>query len=211
MTLPTGPEAVGPGLIFATLRRGGILVLALGLVLGISVPRAEAFDIQLMGNFDVVPISPLQNTGSIGFGGGGRITWEYSPDWDISASIMTNIFPTSSTIPQNPVTYETNSSGLSAITPITIGLYHVLYRTRAKNWLYAIADLGGALEYSYGAGRLSPEPFGELGGGFSFKEWFIEERVGAMPLAFPAYPQPGSPSGPLILITTSVGVHFFVF
>jgi hypothetical protein len=164
-----------------------------------------------MGNFDVVPVSPLQNNGSFGFGGGARITWEYLPDWDITATLMTNIFETSSTISQNPVTYSPNTSGLMSITPLSFGLYHVLYRTKAKNWLYAIADVGVGFEYAYGSGHLSPEPYGEVGAGFSFKQWFVEERFSAMPLAFPAYPSAGFSSGPLLFLTTSVGVHFFVF
>lgn len=185
--------------------------MAFLVLLSIHVRPSRAFDVQLMGNFDVLPVSPLQNEGALGVGGGGRITWEYLPDWSFTASLMTNIFQTSATIPQNPVTYSINSSGLMSITPLTFGLYHILYRTKSKNWIYALVDLGAALEYSYGSGRITPEPFGEAGAGFSFKQWFIEERVAGMPLAFPAYPSPTSQPGALLFLTTSVGVHFFVF
>ncbi len=186
-----------------------LLMLAL---LALLLPSpARAFDVQLMGTFDYVPLSPLQNNAPIAWGGGVRMTWEYLPDWDITATLMTNIFQTSQTIPENPVTFSTNSSGLSSITPLSFGLYHVLYRTKDKDWIYAIADVGAAFENSYGGGHITPEPFGEIGAGWSFKQWFIEERVAAVPLAFPSYPGPGFSSGPLLMISTSVGVHFFVF
>jgi hypothetical protein len=164
-----------------------------------------------MGNFDYLAESPLQNNSPEGWGGGIRVTWEYIPDWDITATLMTNIFQTTQTIAQNPVTYSPNNSGLMSLTPLSFGVYHVLYRRPNKNWIYAIADVGAALEYSYGGGHITPEPFGEVGAGYSFKQWFIEERVAAVPLAFPSYPGPGFSGGPLLMITTSVGVHFFVF
>ncbi len=200
------------------LARTGIrsrLVTAVFLILiavVVLVPsRARAFDVQLMGNFDYVPLSPLQNNEPIAWGGGVRMTWEYLPDWDITATLMTNFFQTTQTLPENPVTYTPNSSGLSTITPLSFGLYHVLYRTKKHNWLYAIGDVGVALENSFGGGHVTPEPFGEVGIGWSFKQWFIEERAAAVPLAFPSYPGPGFSGGPLLMITTSVGVHFFVF
>ncbi|MCL5284295.1 MAG: hypothetical protein M1313_00815 [Nitrospirae bacterium] len=196
-------------------KTGRILSPATFLLLALSViffpSPARAFDVQLMGNFDYVPLSPLQNSAPIAWGGGVRMTWEYLPDWDITATLMTNIFQTSQTIPENPVTYSPNSSGLSSITPLSFGIYHVLYRTKDKNWIYAIADVGAAFENAYGGGHITPEPFGEIGAGWSFKQWFIEERVAAVPLAFPSYPGPSFSGGPLLMITTSVGVHFFVF
>ena len=185
--------------------------LVFGALLFFSPGRARAFDVQLMGNVDYLPVSPLQNTSPVAWGGGVRMTWEYLPDWDITATLMTNIFQTAQTIPENPVTYSPNTSGLMSLTPLSFGIYHTLYRTSKKNWIYAIADVGAALEYSYGGGHITPEPYGEIGAGFSFKQWFIEERVAGMPLAFPAYPSPAFTSGPLIMITTSVGVHFFIF
>jgi hypothetical protein len=205
-----------PSTVFFFLRRtelarlGQILVLLL-LSLTLSPKIAQAFDVQFMGNFDYLAKSPLQNNSPEAWGGGVRMTWEYIPDWDITATLMTNIIQTTQTIAENPVTYSPNNSGLMSLSPLSFGVYHVLYRTKKKNWIYAIADVGAALEYSYGGGRITPEPFGEVGAGFSFKQWFIEERVEGMPLAFPAYPSPAFTSGPLIMFTTSVGVHFFVF
>jgi hypothetical protein len=211
-SITTGATQNGEGKEARLRLKGPVsLVLAFLILLTFFARPARAFDVQLMGNFDVAPISPLQNEGSIGVGGGARVIWEYLPDWDFTATLMTNIFQTGPTIPQNPVTYSVNTSGLMSITPLSFGLYHVLYRTKAKNWIYAIADVGAALEYSYGSGHISQEPFGEVGAGFSFKQWFFEERVEGMPLAFPAYPSPAYAPGPLLFITTSVGVHFFVF
>ena len=204
-----------PGLSGSRMPRGfrlpPLLLVALFLLLFLLPRTARAFDVQFMGNFDYLAKSPLQNNSPEGWGGGVRMTWEYIPDWDITATLMTNIFQTTQTIAQNPVTYSPNNSGLMSLTPLSFGVYHILYRTKNKDWIYAIADVGAALEYSYGGGHITPEPFGEVGAGYSFKQWFIEERAEAMPLAFPAYPSPAFSSGPLIMFTTSVGVHFFVF
>ncbi len=172
---------------------------------------SRAFDIQLMGNFDYLPTSPLQNSSPFGWGGTIRMMWEFRPDWDFTANLGANFFETTQTVPINPVTYYPNNSGLVSITPLSFGIYHVLYRNKAKDWLYALGDIGSAFEYSFGRGRITPEPFAELGVGWSFKQWFLEERLAGVPLAFPAYPGPGFSAGPLIMITTSVGVHFFVF
>jgi hypothetical protein len=176
-----------------------------------AVPRpALAIDIQFIGDFDVTPISPLQNEGVFGGGGTVRVAFEYIPDWNIYFSAGAQFFPTSTTNPAiNPITYEANNGGLVSLIPLTVGGSHIFYRISKTQNFYALADAGVAFEYGYGNSSPTPEPYVEAGAGYDYREFFIEETVGYMPLAFGAY-QPSQP-GALVMFTTGIGVHFFQF
>ncbi|MHB1285663.1 MAG: hypothetical protein ACYCYP_03720 [Leptospirales bacterium] len=180
------------------------------LIWGVSPTQpASAVDLQFLGNINIIPISPLQNQGIVGGGGDIRLLWEIIPDWSATLSGGAHFFTTSTNPGINQVTYEANTSGLVSIIPITVGISHVVYRTASKNTFFFDASAGTAFEFVYGNSHSTMEPFFEAGGGFSLKEFFIEESVGAMPLAFGAYAPPQS--GPLVMFMTSFGVHFFQF
>ncbi|MHB8423344.1 MAG: hypothetical protein ACYC9S_09095 [Leptospirales bacterium] len=184
-----------------------IALLLIGSLL--SVRPALAVDLQFLGDLDLAPVSPLQNQGIIGGGGDIRILWDIIPDWSATLSAGAHFFPTATNPGINQVTYETNTAGLVSIVPVTVGLSHVIYRTAKKNTFFLTGAAGTAFEFAYGNGHPTPEPYVEAGAGFSLKEFFFEERVGAMPLAFGAY-APSQP-GALVLFITSFGVHFFQF
>ena len=170
---------------------------------------ASAVDLQFLGDMTIAPISPLQNAGIVGGGGDIRVLWEVLPDWDAMFSAGIQVFPTGTSPGPNTVTFEPNTGGLISIVPVTFGFSHVLYRTRKKNTFFLTGGIGPGFEFSYGANHPEVEPYAEIGGGFSLKEFFLEERVGVMPLAFGAYQPAGS--GPLVMFITSLGIHFFQF
>ena len=174
-----------------------------------AIQPAMAVDLQFLGDLDLIPISPLQNQGIVGGGGDIRLLWEIIPDWSATLSGGAHFFPTATYPGINTVTYEANTSGLVSIVPVTVGLSHIIYRTAKKNTFFVDAAAGTAFEFAYGNSHPNMEPYVEAGGGFSLKEFFFEERIGAMPLAFGAYPP--AQSGPLVMFITSFGVLFFQF
>jgi hypothetical protein len=188
-----------------------LIALAALFLTWMSAPRpVQALDIQFIGDLDLIPISPLQNEGIVGGGGTVRFGWEYTPDWNVLFSIGSQFFPTSTANPAvNVTTYEANTGGLVSLIPVTVGISHTFYRLSKTQSFFALADGGVAFEYGYGNSSPTPEPYVEAGGGFDFQEFFIEETVSVMPLAFGAY-QPSQP-GTLVIFTTGFGVHFFQF
>ncbi|BAM07325.1 hypothetical protein [Leptospirillum ferrooxidans] len=172
--------------------------------------NASAFDLQLMGDMTAAVKSPLDNQTAIAGGGTVRLAWEYAPDWNITLTGSAYFFPTSTPGGVNPMTYAPTSGGMVSIIPVTVGVQHIFARfVRKKYDFYGVLDGGGALEYNFGVGHSAPEPFVDGGLGFGTKEFFIEERAESMLNAFGSIPN--SPSGPLLLFTTSIGVHFFQF
>lgn len=178
--------------------------------ISLSAPNtASALDLQFLGDLTIAPVSPLQNAGIVGGGGDIRVLWEVLPDWDAAISAGIQVFPTSTNPGPNTVTFQPNTSGIASVVPVTFGFSHVIYRTSKKNTFFLTGGIGPGFEFSYGANHPEIEPYAEVGGGFSLKEFFLEERLGVMPLAFGAY-QPAQ-SGPLIMFITSFGIHFFEF
>ncbi|MHB1927451.1 MAG: hypothetical protein ACYCRD_09335 [Leptospirillum sp.] len=176
----------------------------------LSAPNpASALDLQFLGDLTIAPVSPLQNAGIVGGGGDIRVLWEVLPDWDAAISAGIQVFPTSTNPGPNTVTFQPNTSGIASVVPVTFGFSHVIYRTSKKNTFFLTGGIGPGFEFSYGANHPEIEPYAEVGGGFSLKEFFLEERLGVMPLAFGAY-QPAQ-SGTLIMFITSIGIHFFKF
>jgi len=172
--------------------------------------QSSAFDLQLMGDMTAAVKSPLDNQTAIAGGGTVRLAWEYAPDWNITLTGSAYFFPTSTPGGVNPMTYQPTTGGMVSIIPVTVGVQHVFARFDRKKYdFYGVLDGGGALEYNFGVGHSAPEPFVDGGIGFGTKEYFIEERAESMLNAFG--PVPNTPSGPLLLFTTSIGVHFFQF
>ncbi len=172
--------------------------------------QSRAVDLQFMGDMITAVKSPLGNETAVAGGGTLRMGWEYIPDWNIILSGSAYFFPTSTAPGVNPMTYQSTSSGLTSIIPVTIGVQHIFTRFDRKKYdLYGVLDAGGAFEYNFGVGHTAPEPYVDAGIGFGTKEFFIEERAESMLNAFG--PTPSSPPGPLLLFTTAIGVHFFQY
>jgi hypothetical protein len=193
-----------------TVMRPGFPALFLLLaMISLGPQKASAVDLEFLGDMTIAPVSPLQNAGIVGGGGDIRLLWEVLPDWDAMFSAGIQVFPTGTNPGPNTVTFEPNTGGIVSVVPVTFGFSHVIYRTRKKNTFFLTGGIGPGFEFPYGADHPEVEPYAEVGGGFSLKEFFLEERVGVMPLAFGAYQPAGS--GPLIMFITSVGIHFFQF